>query len=195
MITIRELKRLESAVADATKHRDRLAGEVEKAKAAVAKRVAERRDVLLSDDADLERVTEVERAAALAERAAASIEDALKIAQTRVDAAAMALESARDEIERDKKADAILAHGPAIARTFAAAERPFLDLIEAFERAADVALDARQVAVYLAEVLAAIRLETPRIEALLAALASEARRAPSEQPRPNVVSIEERKRA
>jgi hypothetical protein len=189
MITIRELKRLESALADAAKHRDRMAGELEKAKAVVVKRVAERRDVLLSDDADLERVTEVERAAALAERTAASIEDALKIGQTRVDAAALALESARDEVERDKKADAILAHAPAIARTFAAAERPFLDLIDAFEQAAEVALDARQVAVYLAEVLAAIRLETPRIEALLAALAAEARRAPNAQPKPNVVQL------
>jgi chromosome segregation ATPase len=192
MITNKELKRLESALVDATKHRDRLRGETEKATAAVNNAVAARRDVLLSEDATLERVTEVERHAALCERTAASIEDALRISQTRVDAAALALASAQDEAARDKKADAILAHGPTIARTFAAAERPFLDLIEAFERAAEAALDARQVAVYLAEVLAAIRLETPRIEALLAALASEARRTPNAQPKPNVVQLERR---
>ena len=176
MISEKEVGRLAKLVTDERVRVERIEGELERARVAVAAAIEERRKILL-DGAD---PRTAERRAAEVERALGALIDARAIAAQRLADAELALNETRAGREREQRAQEIAGHIPRV-ETALESWRPLTkQLIEAFANA-QIA-EAQQAERLLSEVLQQIEAHVPFTVGVLKALSAQALVPPPPKP-------------
>jgi chromosome segregation ATPase len=175
-ISSKELGRLERQYEEAKKQHARLSGEYDRAKAALASAIAERREAMLDGDGSDPKVVEkLAERAALTERALENLKDAAEWAAERANTAETAWRETRDLAGREKLAGELMGYLTKIESALAAAREPAKALVSALLECP--VAESAQAGAFLGEAMHSVARELRAIESGLKSKAAEILRA------------------